>query len=596
MTKEKKSLPRTLPAFIFFFVKQQRSSFSMMCLAGIFIAAYDALFPYFIKNLVNKIEKLTPGFDAPFRGLAFPLISLGIGWILMELARQLFNIVAAYAWPKFRKNIRATVFAYIQGQSHSYFSEHFTGGIANKITELPRSCERILDIIIGHFFCTAVAFFISLAVFFQVRAVFSIILFFFVVIFMSLVILNIRSVNNAAKIHADTIATLDGQIVDSLGCMLTVRLFARFQYELAYLDQYQTDEIKKSQKAAWTIIKVNIYCAIVIFIFSVITFFTLIYGWNHNWVSIGDFSLITMSFFNLIVWIWHGCFHLFQIAKQIGVSRAALSLLSEPQSIRNYPNAKPLVVTNGSICFDNVTFHYGASEFSAFNQVAVKIKGGQKVGLVGCSGSGKTTFVNLILRLYDLDSGKILVDDQEIACVTQESLRKQIAMIPQDPFLFHRTIFENIHYGRLEATEAEVLEAARLAYCSEFIEHLDHGFETIVGERGVKLSGGQRQRIAIARAILKDAPILIMDEATSALDSITEKLIQDSLQDLIQHRTTLVIAHRLSTINRMDRILVFNKGVIVEDGTVSALLAQRGQFAKLWEMQVDGFLFEREGS
>jgi len=225
-----------------------------------------------------------------------------------------------------------------------------------------------------------------------------------------------------------------------------------------------------------------------------------------------------------------------------------------------------------------------------FEDKTLTIKAGEKVGLVGFSGSGKTTFVNLILRHYDPDSGKILIDGQDICKVTQKSLRQQIALIPQDPSLFHRTIMDNLRYGRLEATDDEVYEASKKAHCHEFIMQLPEGYHTIVGERGSKISGGQRQRIAIARAILKNAPILILDEATSALDSITEKYIQEALHVLTKARTTLVVAHRLSTLSEMDRILVFKDGKIIEEGTHESLVDQGGHYAHLWKMQAGGFL------
>lgn len=217
------------------------------------------------------------------------------------------------------------------------------------------------------------------------------------------------------------------------------------------------------------------------------------------------------------------------------------------------------------------------------------------MGLVGFSGSGKSTLVNLILRFYDIQSGEILIDGQNICQVTGDSLRQQIAMIPQDPTLFHRSLMENIRYGREEASDQEVFEAAKLAHCHEFIDQLDEKYHSLVGERGVKLSGGQRQRIAIARAILKNAPILIMDEATSSLDSVTEKIIQRSLENLMKNRTTIIIAHRLSTLLHMDRILVFHQGFLVEDGSIQELLNKKGHFSQLWNMQADGFLPEKIG-
>jgi len=241
------------------------------------------------------------------------------------------------------------------------------------------------------------------------------------------------------------------------------------------------------------------------------------------------------------------------------------------------------------ITFDHVKFHYKGTE-PLFQDKSIEIKAGQKVGLVGYSGGGKSTFVHLILRLYDVTDGTILIDGQNIKSVTQDSLRENIAMIPQDPSLFHRSLIENIRYGRIDATDAEVVEAAAKAHAHEFIERLPQGYDSLVGERGVKLSGGQRQRIAIARAILKNAPILILDEATSQLDSVTENLIQDSLWELMQNKTTVVIAHRLSILLHMDHILVFDKGKIVEDGTHSKLLAKGRLYKNLWDAQVGGFL------
>jgi ATP-binding cassette subfamily B protein len=277
--------------------------------------------------------------------------------------------------------------------------------------------------------------------------------------------------------------------------------------------------------------------------------------------------------------------------RELGMIESALTLVKKGHDITDKPGARPIVIKHGEIACKDVTFGYQKTR-PVFKNLNLTLEAGKKVGLVGFSGSGKSTFVNLILRFYDLQSGSIAIDGINIADVTQNSLRSQIAMIPQDPALFHRTLIENIRYGRLDATNEEVITAAQLAHCHEFIGKLDKGYESLVGERGIKLSGGQRQRIAIARAILKNAPILILDEATSSLDSVTEKLIQESLQLLMQGRTTIVVAHRLSTLNDMDRILVFHKGKVLEDGTKEELLAMDGHFAMLWNMQTDGFLPE----
>jgi ATP-binding cassette subfamily B protein len=264
-----------------------------------------------------------------------------------------------------------------------------------------------------------------------------------------------------------------------------------------------------------------------------------------------------------------------------------------PHEIVDQPDAPPLQVDQGRISFRAVSFTYPEG-LPVFRHLDVEIQPRQHVGLVGFSGSGKSTFVNLILRLFEPGDGQIEIDGQDILGVTQDSLRENISMIPQDPQLFHRTLMENIRYGRLDATDDEVIAAAKAAHADEFIRQTEKGYDSLVGERGVKLSGGQRQRIAIARAILKDAPILILDEATSSLDSITEKHIQAGLEYLMQGKTVVVVAHRLSTIAHLDRILVFDQGQIVEDGSHAELLKRDGHYARLWNMQAGGFLPETQ--
>ncbi len=286
----------------------------------------------------------------------------------------------------------------------------------------------------------------------------------------------------------------------------------------------------------------------------------------------------------------------------IGKCNQSLWTLFVPQDIKDMENASDLVITNGQITFMHVKFHYKGVN-PLFQNKSITIEAGQKVGLVGYSGSGKSTFVNLILRLYDVTDGHIFIDGQDIRECTQDSLRSNIAIIPQEPSLFHRTLMENIRYGRIDATDEEVIESAKKAHAHEFISKLPQGYGSLVGERGVKLSGGQRQRIAIARAILKNAPILILDEATSQLDSVTESYIQESLWELMNspdkasgkgRKTTIVIAHRLSTLLHMDRILVFDQGKIVEDGTHTELLARGGMYKTLWNAQVGGFLPDKK--
>lgn len=274
----------------------------------------------------------------------------------------------------------------------------------------------------------------------------------------------------------------------------------------------------------------------------------------------------------------------------MGTCNQALSIIQQPHEVIDSPNARPLQVTRGEIQFDRVFFQY-ANNKPLFKNLEIKINPGEKVGLVGYSGGGKSTFIKLILRLIDIQSGNILIDNQGITEVTKHSLRTQIGTIPQEPELFHRTIMENIKFARMDASDEDVIEAAKKARCHDFIMELPEQYQALVGERGVKLSGGQKQRIAIARAFLKNAPILILDEATSSLDSMTEREIHEVLHQVMENKTTIVIAHRLSTLKDMDRILVFVNGEIVEDGALNALLENKdSHFYKLWKMQAEGFI------
>lgn len=269
-----------------------------------------------------------------------------------------------------------------------------------------------------------------------------------------------------------------------------------------------------------------------------------------------------------------------------------VEILSTKPTLLDAPTAVNIEIKEGAIAFNDVSFHYGDSEQNVIDNFSMTIKPGEKIGLVGRSGGGKTTITKLVLRFLDIQKGVIEIDGQDISNVKQQSLRQSIAYVPQEPLLFHRTIAENIAYGKPGASQEEIIAAAKKAFADEFIVNFPHGYDTLVGERGVKLSGGQRQRIAIARAIIKDAPILLLDEATSALDSESEVLIQKALWKLMEKRTALVIAHRLSTVQKMDRILVIDKGQIIEQGSHSELLAQKGTYAELWTHQSGGFIEE----
>ncbi len=391
-----------------------------------------------------------------------------------------------------------------------------------------------------------------------------------------------------SHLHGEARSTLVGKIVDSLTNNFVVNLFFRFRFEKEQIALYQKEERNANHAAQvysmkmWT----SLGAVFVLEVFT-LTWFMFSY-WMDGKITTGELVQLFYTIWNISMVIWVVADKAPEVFQAIGIAKQALSVMQDPQDILDPPHAQGLLVKQGEIVFENVSFGYG--EKKIFQDKNLHIGAGEKVGLVGYSGAGKSTFVNLILRFFSVEKGRILIDGQDIASVTLESLRNQIALIPQDPILFHRSLEDNIRYGRVDASEQEVIEAAKLAHCDEFIKQCPGGYKALVGERGTKLSGGEKQRIAIARAMLFKSPILILDEATSALDSVTEKYIQDSLEKLMANRTTIVVAHRLSTLSKMDRILVFDQGKIIEQGSHQELLNKNGHYAHMWQMQAGGFL------
>lgn len=494
--------------------------------------------------------------------------------------------------PALKNHIAKTAFETVSKQDTRFFNEHFTGSLSAKINDLAGYIPPIISAFINHYLTTALTILFAMYILAKVHIWFTVAIFIWSAFVITIGRFTAERFSQLANKTAEALTKIMGQIVDAFGNNSSVRLFARQNYEVKRLAQMQKGYLIASQERRWFMLKFYTFQGFSFSIYQTVCLSMLIHLFGKSLVTAGDFVLILTVNFWIIDSLWQLTEQMRDLSENWGIVDQALQTLFVPHDIQDKPNAKPLEVKNGEIVFQDVAFQYkGTKPF--FHQNFLKIPAGYKVGLVGTSGSGKSTFVNLILRLYDVTSGKILIDGQEIKEVTQASLRQAISMIPQDPSLFHRSIMENIRYGKLDATDQEVIEAAKLASCHEFIEPMPQKYETIVGERGVKLSGGQRQRIAIARAILKNAPILILDEATSQLDSITEKKIQDSVEHLMRDKTAIIIAHRLSTLMQMDRILVFQKGKIIEEGTHAELLSRSGIYASLWQEQVGGF-FNRE--
>jgi ABC-type multidrug transport system fused ATPase/permease subunit len=380
-------------------------------------------------------------------------------------------------------------------------------------------------------------------------------------------------------------------LADSLSNHSTIQMFNRHDHESAVFGManfIHTSAMKRKWNVANYIDAIQAFLNIGI---EFLIFYVAIHYWVLGSVSIGSFVLIQIYILGLMDNFWASSRIMRDLYEAFGDAKEMVEMLKLEHGIKDVQGAQPLKVTAGNIVLDKLQFAFIPGK-NVLDGVSLDIAAGERVALIGPSGAGKSTFVRLLLRLYDIQGGTIKIDGQDISKVTQGSLREAISFVPQDPILFHRTLMDNIRYGRTDATEAEVIEAAKLAYCHEFISAQTLGYQTFVGERGIKLSGGERQRVAIARAILKNAPILILDEATSSLDSHSEILIQDALDNLMKGKTVIVIAHRLSTIRKMNRIIVVDKGNILEQGTHDELLAKSGLYAKLWSLQSHGFIHE----
>ena len=578
--------------FVWRFMRLQKGVFFLIFFIDCFAWSLDALiWPYILSVIIDIFTSFDANRIAAWSALKFPIIGALSLVIYVETASRIMGFLMAKASPKLQADIRMGMFDHIQHHSPQYFNEKFAGSLANKITDMTTQVDSILQqlffpIIPTIATCGLGSFFLGF-----INPIFAGILLVWTIIHLGICLIFTRSVDKYEHHHGEVRSTLIGKIVDSLTNNFAVNLFYRFKYEKKCILPFQKEEQETSIRAKRYVEKMRVFLSIFYFVAVVLGMFgILIYLWLHSRISTGQVIQVITTMWSITMILWSVGTALPVLFQSFGIAKQAYTVMRDPQDLNDKPSAQNLKITSGEITFQNVSFHYG--ERDLFVNKHAHIHAGEKVGLVGYTGAGKSTFISLILRFFQLHEGKILIDNQDIASVTLESLRSQIALIPQDPVLFHRTLKANIAYGKPGATEEEILKAAKLAHCDEFIRHLPKGYESTVGERGTKLSGGEKQRIAIARAILADAPILILDEATSALDSLTEQYIQDSLNKIIKDRTTIAIAHRLSTLSHMDRLLVFDKGKIVEEGTHARLLEKQGLYAKMWEMQTGGFLPE----
>jgi len=505
-----------------------------------------------------------------------------VGWRVGSLAsnRLQTNVM---------KVVRLEAYEKLLGHSYSFFSNTFGGKLIRRINRLPRAYEILADQVLYSFMPLVITTAGILYVLFTRSRLLGLILLAWTVMFLAAQYAFILWKQRYELEQTEKDSKASGVLADGITNSTTIREFSGRRHESA-LFRDALEALRRISFFTWNLNELmRAVQAALMFIAQFVMFYYAIIFWQQGVLTIGDFALIQAYLITLFAQVWGFGNVLRNVYRAFAEAGEALEVMDEPYEIQDQRGASKITVSEGRVVFDNVVFSFNQTR-KILSDFSLTIQPGERVALVGPSGAGKTTVVKLLSRLHDVDGGKITIDGQDISHVTQESLRDNIALVPQDPILFHRTLMENIRYGRRDASDEEVVHAAKQAHCHEFITELQDGYETYVGERGVKLSGGERQRVAIARAILKDAPILVLDEATSSLDSESEALIQDALSKLMEGRTTIVIAHRLSTIMKMDRIIVISNGKVETIGTHNELVAKEGIYKKLWEIQAGGFI------
>ena len=586
-------LPSTPLRFVLFFVLgRYRWGIFGMVASETANAMCGVLVPYAINHIVTGVTgSLARGADpaATIAALHTPL-ALFIGFTAGELLfGRITSGIQFRIGPRLRQLVARTLYHYLQHHSHRYFSENFAGALAHRISEASQGVAQTLWTLITEFWPIAIVIGMANVLLFGANPWLGLFTAAWSLGFVITSFALARRCQPLALAAASGRSETTGHIVDSVTNISTARLFARLDFERGLLDHAQArelDAVLRSNRAMERVRWFQFGSSAVLKIGMVLVALTL---WERGAITVGQFVMAVSLSLLIIAEVRNLSRRFLEFFEFIGNIANGVRSIVRAHELIDADDARAGVALRGDIAFSHVDFRYGDGK-QVFADLSVAIPAGQRVGLVGLSGSGKTTFVSLLLRLFDPQGGVVRIDGQDLRALTQDAIHAQIGLIPQDPTLFHRTLRENIRYGRIAASDAEVEAAAACAHADDFIRQIPGGYDALVGERGIKLSGGQRQRVAIARVVLKDAPVLILDEATSSLDSITERAIQEALDRAMAGKTVIVVAHRLSTISHLDRILVFDQGRIVEDGSHAVLLAKRGVYHRLWSRQSDGNL------
>ncbi|TCL74749.1 ABC transporter ATP-binding protein [Rhizobium sp. BK251] len=595
--------PEKLIPFIWFYVGQAKLAFVAMLLLGGATAAIEASLFWFVGRIVDILATVRPadgwsGLLAAHGGELFVMLVL-IGMIRFVVAMLMALVDQQVVTPGFYNLVRWQSYLHVSRQSLSFFQNDFSGRIVTKVWSGAQATGDLVTALMDSVWFVCIYALSTLFLIGQLDLSLAVAVLVWLGVFGVLARFFVPRIRSHSRATAEAASMLSGRMVDAYSNIQTLKLFARAEENDRYMRQgfdiYHETQLRFTRFITGVRASMALLSGIMIVTMSGLS----IHLWLAGQVSSGAvaFTLALVLRLNFLLGRLMTQFN--AIMRNIGTVQNSAELVSQPIKLVDRPGAPELRVRRPEIRFEHVRFHYGR-EGGVIDDLSLAIRPGEKVGIVGRSGAGKSTLVNLLLRFYDLEGGRILIDGQDISAVTQESLRAQIGMVSQDTALLHRSIRDNILFGRPDANEQQLRDAARKAEALGFIETLRdqqgrRGFEAHVGERGVKLSGGQRQRIAIARVMLKDAPILVLDEATSALDSEVEAIIQSHLDDLMHGKTVLAIAHRLSTIAALDRLIVVDKGRIIEEGSHAALLARGGLYADLWARQSGGFIAAEAG-
>lgn len=558
---------------------------TVICMtAGVLI---NAQYPFLLRELINEVGTQNGSVNHVYTML-FYIIGL---YSLQFIVWRIFDVCIVQFESLVMRSLDARCFAVLQQQSIEFFTSNFSGSLVKRVTQFRHAFEGMADIALFQFAKNVILITFILITFFREKPVLGTILLIWLMIFFTLTFVLSRWKYKYDSVSAESDSAISGYLADALGNQLTIKNWATEEHEQTrFEEELSTNLFKRLHSWQRSTLINGVQSALMISV-ELLILFALIKGWEKGTVTVGDFVFFNGFVLQLFGELWNLGNNIRRWFFLSADAEKMCEIFEQDISVQDAPNALPLHYNKPSITLQDVIFHYpGSEQNGALRGLTLNIAAGESIGLVGESGSGKSTLIKLLMRYYNVTSGAICIGDQNIAEVTVKSVRQSISLVPQEAEMFHRTLYENIAAGKPNASLEEVEKAAKQAHAWEFISALPNGLQTIVGERGLKLSGGQRQRIALARAFLVDAPILVLDEATSALDSETEKHIQAAVAELITHRTSIIIAHRLSTVMQLDRIIVLEDGIIIEEGSHSELIAKGGKYASLWQHQTGGYI------